>query len=196
VAVREALLCLLSDGPSYGYQLKAGFEAATGGVWPLNVGQVYTTLERLERDGLVVSANSNGEGTQRSYQLTDAGYSELGGWWEAVPGEEPPPRDELTVKILLAVGTGREHAIEVISNQRDALLSLLQERRRRLPVRTKPEAELGAQLMADALFMRAEADIRWLDVCEERVLDLPGEEPAPAKRTTTRRRRGRRGGSA
>ena len=47
MAVREGLLALLANGPRHGYQLKTGFESATGGMWPLNVGQVYTTLERL-----------------------------------------------------------------------------------------------------------------------------------------------------
>src|SRR5688572_32576416 len=101
MAVREGLLVLLSDGPRHGYGLKSAFEQATGGVWPLNVGQVYTTLERLERDGLVEPAGS--DDGQRSWRLTDDGRDELGEWWWAVPGEEPPPRDELVLKVLLAV---------------------------------------------------------------------------------------------
>src|SRR3954470_377962 len=64
MAVREGLLALLREQESYGYQLKTGFERATGGVWPLNVGQVYKTLDRLERDGLVTSTDHEG---QRSY---------------------------------------------------------------------------------------------------------------------------------
>ena len=59
--VREGLLALLADGPRNGYQLKVDFEAATGGVWPLNFGQVYTTLDRLARDGLVSRAEPNGD---------------------------------------------------------------------------------------------------------------------------------------
>ncbi|MEJ7720992.1 MAG: PadR family transcriptional regulator [Ilumatobacteraceae bacterium] len=80
MAVREGLLSLLSDGPRYGYQLKTQFEAATGGIWPLNVGQVYTTLDRLNRDGLVgehaVAAET--ETAQKSYELTAAGREALG----------------------------------------------------------------------------------------------------------------------
>ena len=105
MAVREGLLSLLAEGPRRGNQLKTGFEAATGGVWPLNVGQVYTTLDRLERDGLVAVRESDG---QKTYELTPAGGAALGEWWQAVPADEPPPRDELMLKVLMAVEVGRE----------------------------------------------------------------------------------------
>ncbi|HVF74116.1 MAG TPA: helix-turn-helix transcriptional regulator [Acidimicrobiales bacterium] len=194
MGVREALLALLSEGPSHGYQLKAAFESATAKVWPLNVGQVYTTLERLDRDGLVVTDEDDG---QRSYRLTPAGADELGAWWDAAPAEEPPPRDELMLKVLLAVAAGRDHALEVITNQRNALLMLLQQRRRsfsRRPGRTVDA--LVDELVTDALLMRAEADLRWLDLCEERLLaaeDRNGRE-APDADNGNGRRRSRRGG--
>ena len=69
MSVRHALLALLSDGPKYGLQLRQEFEDRTGEVWPLNVGQVYTTLQRLERDGLVES-DGEGEGPQKAYRIT------------------------------------------------------------------------------------------------------------------------------
>ena len=168
MAVREGLLVLLGDGPLHGYGLKSAFERATGGVWPLNVGQVYTTLDRLERDGLVEPAEVD-EG-QRSWRLTDEGRGELGAWWWVVPGEEPPPRDELVLKVLLALAGDRDHALEVIGHQRDALFALLAQRRRQVPHRHRGGGEaLAAELVADVLVLRAEADLRWLDVCEERV---------------------------
>jgi DNA-binding PadR family transcriptional regulator len=169
VAVREGLLALLDDGPSYGYQLKTGFESATGGVWNLNVGQVYSTLERLERDGLVAQASAiDGSTSQRSYRLTEDGVAALGEWWQAVPDNEPPPRDELMLKVLLAIGRGREHALDVITRQRSALMALLQERRRQSAPTGR--RSLAATLVSDALIVRAESDLRWLDLCEERVL--------------------------
>ena len=103
MAVREGLLSLLQPGPGYGYQLKTEFEAVTGGVWKLNVGQVYTTLDRLERDGLVDVDTSDDD--QKSYTLTAAGREELGSWWEAIPAADPPPRDELMLKVLMAIET-------------------------------------------------------------------------------------------
>jgi DNA-binding PadR family transcriptional regulator len=168
VAVREGLLALLRDQACYGYQLKTSFERATGGVWPLNVGQVYKTLERLERDGLVTSSEHDG---QRSYAITAQGIDELGAWWEAVPADEPPPRDELMLKVLLAVGTDRSNALDVIADQRTAVMSQLQlhQRSRRRP-RGHDRDPLPDQLVHDALLLRAEADLRWLDRCEERLL--------------------------
>lgn len=171
MAVREGLLALLDDTPAYGYQLKTEFEAATGGVWRLNVGQVYGTLDRLQRDGFVESDEREG---QKSYRITGTGVDELGGWWETVPADEPPPRDELVLKVLMAIRKGREHALDVLTNQRSALLSLLQQRRR--AARTTQRKGIAAALVTDALLLRAEADLRWLDQCEERLLASTDEE--------------------
>ena len=173
MAVREGLLALLDEGPQHGYQLKTGFETATGGVWPLNVGQVYTTLERLERDGLVTATDEGtrggaGGGPQRSYSLTAAGREELGTWWRAVPQDDPPPRDELMLKVLMAIERGHDHALNVIPRQRTALVGLLQVARRG---HRGVEADLAARLVADATVVRAEADLRWLDMCESRLTD-------------------------
>jgi DNA-binding PadR family transcriptional regulator len=161
-------LALLSDGPRHGYQLKTEFEAATGGVWPLNVGQVYTTLDRLERDGLVqTGAEGGGTAGQRSYSITHAGTHALGEWWEAVPSDDPPPRDELMLKVMMAIESGSEHALRVITRQRTVLLSLLQvKRRERRAMSAQAGEALAARLVTEALLARAEADLRWLDTCE------------------------------
>lgn len=183
MAVREGLLSLLEPGPRYGYQLKTEFEAVTGGVWTLNVGQVYTTLDRLERDGLVVMTEAEG---QKSYELTAAGREELGAWWQAVPADEPPPRDELMLKVLMAIEKGPDHGLGVITRQRTALFSLLQQHRRndRAGAVPGPNADLGgpsalaAQLVTDALVVRAEADLRWLDLCEARLARSARKDPS------------------
>ena len=80
MSVRHALLALLSEGPKYGLQLRQEFEARTGEVWPLNVGQVYTTLQRLERDGFVASDDTTDEGAQKNFQITAEGATELTRW--------------------------------------------------------------------------------------------------------------------
>lgn len=168
MAVREGLLALLQDGPRHGYQLKTEFEAATGGVWPLNVGQVYTTLERLERDGLVSVSEHDG---QKSYRITPDGTAALGDWWSAVPLDEPPPHDELMLKVLMAIEVDAEHALTVVTQQRTALLGLLQQRRRASKASPSESTAAGvaAALVNDALVVRAEADLRWLDLCEARL---------------------------
>lgn len=168
MAVREGLLSLLQPGPRYGYQLKTEFEAVTGGVWKLNVGQVYTTLDRLERDGFVLVDVSSDDG-QKSYSLTAAGREELGAWWAATPVADPPPRDELMLKVMMAIEAGRDHALDVLTRQRTALFSLLQRHRRDRPTDVVDSESLAARLVVDALVVRAEADLRWLDLCESRL---------------------------
>lgn len=203
MAVREGLLALLREGPRYGYQLKTEFEAATGGVWTINVGQVYTTLDRLGRDGLVTVDDGD---DQKLYSITLAGVDELGAWWEAVPTEDPPPRDELMLKMLMAIELGPDHGLAVITRHRTALTTLLQQRRR-ASLRTAGFGDatalahegLAAALVADALIVRAEADLRWLDLCEARLLREPSTDGNPTTDdhsttdpTTKRARNGQR----
>ena len=189
VSVRQGLLALLDQADMYGYQLRSEFEAYTGGAWPLNIGQVYTTLERLERDGLVAitrpgvgdgedrpAAGGSGGREQKYYAITRAGRDALRDWFEATAGDEPPPRDELLAKVLLALAGGREHALAVVTRQRTALTAALQARRRGLrSTSTSPGngvAALAPTLVADALVSRAEADLRWLDMCEARLAQV------------------------
>ncbi len=194
MAVKEGLLSLLTEQPRHGYELKVEFEAVTGGVWTLNVGQVYSTLDRLVRDGLVTVAELDGDARrpQKEYSITAAGREELGAWWTAVPAEDPPPRDELMLKVLTAINQGRDDALAVITHQRTALFTLLQQRRRASPPPGIDTATISARLVNDALVVRAEADLRWLDQCEARVLhwptpttnestDQPPSNPAPDK---------------
>src|SRR6185295_14263372 len=101
MSVRHALLALLSEGPKYGLQLRQEFESRTGEVWPLNVGQVYTTLQRLERDGLVDAEDAGGTGPQNMFTITPAGSGELAAWLRTPPDAVPPPRDELVIKVLV-----------------------------------------------------------------------------------------------
>src|SRR5205085_10461756 len=97
MSVRHALLALLSEGPKYGLQLRQEFEARTGDVWPLNVGQVYTTLQRLERDGMVASDDASEDGPQRKFRITAEGTDELATWLRTPPDMTAPPRDELVI---------------------------------------------------------------------------------------------------
>jgi DNA-binding PadR family transcriptional regulator len=190
MAVKEGLLALLQDGPRYGYQLKTEFEAATGGVWPLNVGQVYTTLDRLERDGLVemrgtTEVTSDTNPAQKTYAITTDGVAALGEWWEAVPADDPPPRDELMLKVLMAIERGHHHALAVLTRQRTVLLTLLQAKRRER--RELGETSLASLLVTDALVARAEADLRWLDTCEAQIQRVAADAKAQPKKSTNRK---------
>ncbi|WP_291408706.1 PadR family transcriptional regulator [Actinophytocola sp.] len=119
------LLALLERAPMYGYQLRAEFERTTGATWPLNIGQVYTTLARLQRDGLVTEAAGAGETDEQGkvvYQLTEDGHTELARWFSTPITRDARPRDELAIKIALAVTTPDVDARAVIQAQRTATL--------------------------------------------------------------------------
>lgn len=165
VAVREALLQLLVEGDRHGYQLKVDFEARTGGIWPLNVGQVYTTIERLVRDGRA-EESGDGDADHRSYRVTEEGRREVKQWLATSAVDAGPPRDELIMKVLVAMGGSPADALAVIDEQRGALLVALQMGRRQQRRRTG-EGDLAARLAHDAVLTRIAADATWLERCEE-----------------------------
>ena len=175
VTVRNALLQLLAEGDRHGYQLKVDFEARTGGIWPLNVGQVYSTLDRLVRDGRVSTTDdAGGDAAQKAYRITEEGRREVKDWLTATPVDTNPPRDELIMKVLVAVGGGDADAIALIDEQRSAMLTALQQGRRQQ--RRRQDGDDVAQYLAhDALMARIEADLAWLDRCEARIrAAMPG----------------------
>ena len=166
MSVRHSLLALLSEGPTHGYGLKTEFEAATGEVWPLNVGQVYTTLGRLERDGLV-TAETDAEG-QKVYEITGAGRDELRRWFETPVPREVIPRQELAIKLVFALRSGRADVTAVVQRQRAATVRALQDITR-LKAEAESRGDLAWLLMLDALVFQGEAEARWLDMCEARL---------------------------
>ncbi len=122
MSVRSGLMALLAEGEKYGAQLRSEFETRTGGTWPLNVGQVYTTLDRLVRDGLVESAGAADAEGRIAYRLTRAGHAELGAWWVTPVDRTSTPRDELTIKLALAVTAPGVDVQHVVQAQRTATL--------------------------------------------------------------------------
>jgi DNA-binding PadR family transcriptional regulator len=182
VSVRNALLALLEQGPRYGYQLRAEFEHHTGGTWPLNVGQVYTTLARLERDALVEGRGADGEG-HVMYAVTAQGRDEVVSWFTSPVPRTQPARDELAIKLALAVSVPGVDVGTVIQQQRTATMTALQDytRLKRRSTGDEPK-ELAWGLVLDSLVFTAEAEIRWLDHCEARLRRAALEreaEPAP-----------------
>ena len=162
--MKHGLLALLGRGSRYGYQLRAEFEQATGGTWPLNIGQVYTTLARLERDGLV-RALPDADGGQRPYELTEAGRVELDTWFATPISQADRPRDELAIKLALAITTPGVDVHRVVQSQRGATMRRLQEYTR-LKAGDSDPADLAWRLVLDAMVFQGEAEIRWLDHCE------------------------------
>lgn len=165
VSVRFGLLAILAEGEAHGYELKTAYERRTGGSWALNIGQVYTTLQRLERDGLVVQLEAVGDGVD--YRLTESGRQALDAWFETPVLPAVAPRDELTVKVLLAVAAANLDLTDLIQRQRRASIEQLQAYTRR-KAQADP-SDLAFLILMDALIFRTEAEIRWLDATESRL---------------------------
>jgi DNA-binding PadR family transcriptional regulator len=168
MSIKHGLLALLEREPMYGYQLKNEFEASTGSTWPLNIGQVYTTLSRLERDGLVEPVGEPDEDGRVTYRLTDAGHAELTGWFATPVAESDRPRDELAIKVSLALTTPGVNVHAVVQSQRTATVRHLQELTR-LKADADDKRDTAWLLVLDAMIFRAEAEVRWLDHSESRL---------------------------
>jgi len=176
MSVRHALLALLSEGPKYGLQLRQEFESGTGEVWPLNVGQVYTTLQRLERDGLVESEDAGGDGPQKGYRLTEAGGRELEDWLRT-PTDTPLARDELVIKVLVALRVPGIDVHQVIQAHRRHVLEAMQRY-----TRLKGDAgedDVALAVVVDAQIFRLEAVVRWLDAADTRLAGRTAPVAAP-----------------
>jgi DNA-binding PadR family transcriptional regulator len=167
MSVRHALLALLSEGPKYGLQLRYEFENRTGEVWPLNVGQVYTTLQRLERDGLIESDDETEAGAQKSFRLTAEGSAELDSWLRTPLDLSSPPRDELVIKVLVAIRVPGIDVADVIQTHRRRVVELMQEWTR--AKRHSGPDELSLALVVDAELFRLDSVIRWLDAADARL---------------------------
>jgi DNA-binding PadR family transcriptional regulator len=178
MSVRHALLALLSEGPKYGLQLRQEFEARTGEVWPLNVGQVYTTVQRLERDGLVESDDTEEPGPQKSYRISDEGRAELAAWLSTPPADEVPPRDELVIKVLVALRVPGVEVSGMLQAHRKHAIETM--RRYTLLKEEATEDDIGLLLVADAEIFRLEAIVRWLDAADARLRYRPAPAPAAA----------------
>ena len=174
MSVPYAVLALLREGPKYGLRLQSEFESRTGKVWPLNIGQVYTTLQRLERDGLV-EATGEGERSQKRYRITAAGASELSDWLRTPPELVPPPRDELVIKVLVALQVPGIDMHELLQVHRRYVIEVMQ-RYTRIKA-DAAEEDLPLALVADAELFRLEGIVRWLDAADVRLNQLPPPTP-------------------
>jgi DNA-binding PadR family transcriptional regulator len=176
--VREGLLCLLATEPKHGYQLKQEFEAIAGDGWPLNVGQVYSTLQRMETSGWVIEHKTD-SGGRISYRLTVDGQAAMNSWLATPVDRTVAARDELSLKVLIGVQTGLISAEHVIGSQRSATMTGLQDFTALKAAAT--DTEVAWLLHLDRLIFSADAELRWLDHAEERLRDFqPDIQPSEA----------------
>ncbi len=169
MSVRNGILALLADGPRHGYELKKELEERTGALWELNVGQIYTTLSRLERDGLVAESGSapTGAHDQRQYVLTEAGRREMTAWFAEPRLRTTPERDELVIKLTLATSVQGVDIDEVIDTQQAATVEELQ-RYTRLKAAADP-LDTARLFALDAVIGEIDAELRWLEQCRQRI---------------------------
>lgn len=191
MSVRQSLLAILDQGPCYGYQLRAEFDRRTGSTWPLNVGQIYNTLERLDRDGLVEKGDTDDQG-HVYWQITAAGRIQVRDWLDSPVERAVGTRDELAIKLAIAATLPGVDVAQVIQRQRHASLAQLQELNRAKYAGQNPDGpeELAWSLVVDSMIFAAEAEVRWLDHTEQR-LALHPRRALALELSTARPKRGR-----
>jgi DNA-binding PadR family transcriptional regulator len=181
MSVRYAILGLLAQKPRHGYELRAAFEAVVGGDanWEVKPAQIYTTLERLEEAGLVERSSDLGEGDEpdrRIYAVTKSGHASLHEWFAS--GVAPDhQRDEFFIKLMIGMSSGEADPARLLQTQRSFLY---QELHAATTLRDSydPKTEIAQILLLDKSIMHLEADLRWLDITEQR-LDEVKRQPLP-----------------
>ena len=173
MSVRQSLLAILAQGPCYGYQLRHEFDRRTGSLWPLNVGQIYNTLERLERDGLVARGSADAQG-HVYWEITPAGVVDVDRWLAAPVSRNQGTRDELAIKLAVAATLPGADAAAVIGTQRAASEQNLSVLRRTRDSREDDSPQgLAWSLVVDSMIFTADAELRWLDHVEARIAQHP-----------------------
>jgi DNA-binding PadR family transcriptional regulator len=168
--LKYALLGLLAQGPRHGYDLKNAFETMLGGTWPLNIGQVYTTLSRLERDGLVESKVVHQDllPDRKVYSLTSAGQEELDRWLTEPTRGTIRLKDEFFIKLLVHQLVASDGSPALIWKQRQVYMQTLAQL---TGLRADPSLEPATVLLLEGAILHVEADLEWLDLCEERLTE-------------------------
>jgi DNA-binding PadR family transcriptional regulator len=167
--LKYVLLGLLHQQPRHGYDLRRVFEELLGGTWPLNIAQVYTALSALERDGLiecdVVPADTGPD--RKVYSLSEVGEKELRRWLEEPGRPIVQLRDETVHKVLVAALVGDDGVLDLVVAQRDDAVRAMAEL---VSAREDPSLSVPTQLLLDAAILRLEGDVKWLELCEQRLV--------------------------
>jgi DNA-binding PadR family transcriptional regulator len=165
--MRELFLALLSDERAHGYELKQSLEHEFGDLLPaLNAGQIYTTLARLERDGLVVGTAVPGDSRgKRVYELTEAGRAALTAWID-LPVSGTRLKDEFFMKFVVIVSTQLAEPKQLLEEQRREYLQSLRDLNALLEENGKGPA---AELLIEGAILHLRADLEWLELIEQRL---------------------------
>ncbi len=186
MSVKHAVLALLHQSPGYGYQLHGLLAETLGEPWSINTGQVYGTLSRLERDGLVLTSykNTGGDDDRTVYTLTENGKEELFRWFQEPISRADRLKDSFYAKLVLSCLSEAASPADVLQSQRKQLMTELQDLTQ-LRRRADAEQKLTSLLLLESGIMHLEADLHWMDLCENRLeelLHLPPPKYVPRPR--------------
>ncbi|MEU9014891.1 PadR family transcriptional regulator [Streptomyces sp. NPDC048479] len=165
--MRLPLLALLSRGPAHGYELKQDLEKLLGAAYPQpNVGQIYVTLGRLEKVGLIAGEDveQSGRPNKRTYRLTDAGREAVLAWFDETT-DEPRVRDEFFMKIALAPESGLADPVTLINKQRRQYLNTMRDLSKLAA--SEDRNNRVSQLLIEGAMLHLQADLDWLERCQE-----------------------------
>lgn len=182
MSVRYGVLGLLAKEPRHGYELKNSFEEISGGFWNVNYGQIYITIDRLLKEGLLESDAQTDVSRQsrerKVYTITPKGLDELRQWLAKPVDKVRPLRDEVFIKLALLDYKQPGPILKLLEGQRQLYLSKMAEltRKKRQLKSTHGEEGIIADLLIDAALFHAEADLRWLEHCKAKIEKLGGED--------------------
>jgi len=171
--LKHALLGLLAQEARHGYDLKQDFEALLGGTWPVNIGQVYSTLSRLERDGLVENdvVAQDLLPDRKVYAITLAGEEALNTWIQQPARGMIRLKDEFTIKLLVTQLVAPEEALPLIWKQRQVYMRTLAQL---TALRNDETMDKTTVLLVRGAILHVEADLDWLAECEEQFKEQEG----------------------
>ncbi|WP_073952422.1 PadR family transcriptional regulator [Streptomyces kebangsaanensis] len=170
--MRLPLLALLARGPAHGYELKQDLEQLLGSAYPQpNVGQIYVTLGRLERSGLIEGeeVEQAGRPNKKTYRLTDTGREAVRDWFQK-PEDEPRVRDEFFMKLALAPQTGLADQVALINKQRRQYLNTMRNLSKLAAAEDRDNRI--AHLLIEGAMLHLQADLDWLERCQEELEEL------------------------
>ena len=174
MSLKFGILGLLAEQPLHAYALKARFEDLLGGSWAVNIGQVYTTLQRLERDELVQPAEPRGDRGRLPYRLTEAGREALDGWLAEPESEPQQLREEIYLKLLLAARVADGDLPALLARQRRVYLQRLRDLAV-LELQAKAQGRDDLVLLYKGAVLHTEADLKWVDACAQATKTGKGE---------------------
>jgi len=168
MSLKFGILGLLAEQPLHGYDVKNRFESLLGGSWDVNIGQVYTTLQRLERDGLIEADGERGDRRKLAYRLTPAGRQSLDDWLTQPESEPQQLREEIYVKLLLSARLADGKLDQLLAAQRRVYLQRLKDLAE-LEQRARQAGRDDLVLLFKGALLHTEADLKWTDACAEEI---------------------------